>query len=86
MTGVEKYFIYWPGSRNLGLAIHFQQNDRLGKQPGHIRTEYGEIFRIQSECGKLWTRKKLRIWTVIKIIKSDISNMSNRNYSFTSAR
>ena len=57
MTGVEKHFIYWPWSRNLGMAIHFQQNDQLGKPPVRIRTEYGEIFRIQSECGKIWTGK-----------------------------
>ena len=25
---------------------------------------YSVNFRIQSECGKIWTRKKLRIWTL----------------------
>ena len=29
-----------------------------------IRTEYAVFLRIQSECGKIRTRKKLRIWTL----------------------
>ena len=31
-----------------------------------IQTEYSVSLRIQSECGKILTRKKLRIWTLFK--------------------
>ena len=56
-----------------GLAVRFvtthcvksvQIHNFLWSVFSRIRTAYREIWSIQSECGKIRTRKKLRIWTL----------------------
>ena len=44
MTGVDDFFIYWPGSHNLGLGRQSQQNYRPGEPPGHISP--GHLGRV----------------------------------------
>ena len=44
MTGVENFFIYWPGRHNMGPGRQSQQNYRPGEPPGHISP--GHLDRV----------------------------------------